>query len=111
MQIIKHNFFSLFFIFFSINSFSQDIEEILRDYVEDTYNDIKEEEEKAAQESNIKFVHLITHLLNETKDLTLVKFQQWLDSKRQEILVVLMKGLGHRPRLSKNKSAHQRLRR
>ena len=25
---------------------SQDIEEILRDYVEDTYNDIKEEEER-----------------------------------------------------------------
>ena len=29
MHIIKHNFFSLFFIFFSINSFSQDIEEIV----------------------------------------------------------------------------------
>ena len=29
MQIIKHNFFSFFFIFFSINSFSQDIEEIV----------------------------------------------------------------------------------
>ena len=29
MNIIKHNFFSLFFIFFSITSFSQDIEEIV----------------------------------------------------------------------------------